>query len=122
MNSTQSGCGCLPPDTHGDVGPNHYIQSVNSSIKIFDKSGTALNGVNGTTYNSFFSGLATSGTPCGLNQNDGDGFVFYDQIADRWVVSDFAFPNFPGASFINASACPRPAIRLRAAGGSTPCR
>jgi len=37
MNSVQSGCGCLPPDTDGDVGPNHYIQSVNSSIKIFDK-------------------------------------------------------------------------------------
>src|SRR4051794_36207718 len=35
MNSAQSGCGCLPPDTDGDVGPNHYIQSVNSSIKIF---------------------------------------------------------------------------------------
>ena len=26
MNSTQSGCGCFPPDTDGDVGPNHYIQ------------------------------------------------------------------------------------------------
>ena len=96
MTSAQSGCSCLPPDTHGDVGPNHYIQSVNSSIKIFDKSGNALNGVNGTTYNSFFSGLSTSGTPCGLNQNDGDGFVFYDQLADRWVVSDFAFAALPG--------------------------
>jgi hypothetical protein len=54
MTSTQSGCGCLPPDTDGDVGPNHYIQSVNSSIKIFDKSGNALNGTNGSTYNSSF--------------------------------------------------------------------
>jgi hypothetical protein len=40
MNSSQSGCGCLPPDPNGDVGPNHYVQSVNSSIKIFDKNGT----------------------------------------------------------------------------------
>ena len=40
MNSSQSGCLCLPPDPDGDVGPNHYVQSVNSSIKIFDKSGT----------------------------------------------------------------------------------
>lgn len=96
LNSTQSGCGCLPPDTHGDVGPNHYVQSVNSSIKIFDKTGTALNGTNGTTYNSFFSPLVTSGTPCG-SFNNGDGFVFYDHIADRWVVSDFAFPgSLPG--------------------------
>lgn len=92
MNASQSGCGCLPPDTHGDVGPSHYIQNVNSSIKIFDKSGNALNGVNGTTYNSFFSPMG-SGTPCGNGQNQGDGFVFYDHLADRWVISDFAFPD-----------------------------
>ena len=98
MNSTQSGCGCLPPDTDGDVGPNHYVQSVNSSIKIFDKTGTALNGTNGTTYNSLFSGMGPT-TPCGNNQNDGDGIVFYDHLADRWVASDFAFPAFPGVSF-----------------------
>src|SRR6516165_6706228 len=98
MNSAQSGCGCLPPDSDGDVGPNHYINSVHSSIKIFDKLGNPLNGTNGTTYNSFFSGLGT-GNPCGNNQNDGDGIVFYDHMADRWVVSDFAFPGFPGSSF-----------------------
>jgi hypothetical protein len=98
MDSTQSGCGCLPPDTQGDVGPSHYVQSVNSSIKIFDKTGAALNGVNGTTYNSFFSALGPT-TPCGNGFNDGDGFVFYDHLADRWVVSDFAFPAFPGLSF-----------------------
>jgi len=95
-NSTQSGCGCLPPDTDGDVGPNHYIQSVNSSIQIFNKTGGTLSGP--TTYNSFFSMLGAT-TPCGNNQNDGDGIVFYDQLADRWVVSDFAFPAFPGVLF-----------------------
>jgi hypothetical protein len=95
MNSSQSGCGCLPPDPNGDVGPNHYVQSVNSSIKIFDKNGTPLNGPNGTTYNSLFGPLV--GTPCS-GFNNGDGFVFYDQLADRWVVSDFAFPgSLPGA-------------------------
>ena len=75
MNLTQSGCGCQPPDSEGDVGPNHYVNAVNSSIKIFDKSGNPLNGTNGTTFNSFFSALA--GTPC-ANQNRGDPFVFYD--------------------------------------------
>ena len=96
ITSAQSGCGCLPPDTDGDVGPSNYIQSVNSSIKIWDKSGNALNGTNGTTYNTFFSPMGTS-TPCGNSQNGGDGIVFYDHVADRWVVSDFAFPGFPGA-------------------------
>src|SRR5436190_4348569 len=98
MNLTQSGCSCQPPDSDGDVGPNHYVNSVNSSIKIFDKLGNPLNGTNGTTYNSFFSALG-GGNPCGNNSNDGDGVVFYDHLADRWVVSDFAFPAFPGTSF-----------------------
>ena len=29
--------GVLPPDTTGDVGPNHYIQMVNLSFQIFDR-------------------------------------------------------------------------------------
>jgi len=41
-----------PPDTHGDVGPNHYIQAVNTSIGVFDKaSGTRLAAF---TFNNFF--------------------------------------------------------------------
>src|SRR6266513_306640 len=96
INLTQSGCGCFPPDTEGDVGPNHYLQSVNDSFSVFDKNGNPLAGP--TTFNSFFLPLGNS-TPCGNNQNRTDPFVFYDQIADRWVVSDFAFPSFPGTSF-----------------------
>jgi hypothetical protein len=99
-------CGCAPPDSDGDVGPNHYVEAVNESIKIFDKSGNTLSGP--TSYNSFFSGL--TGTPC-ANANDGDPFVLYDPIADRWLISDFAFPSFPGSSFwqcIGISQTPNP--------------
>ena len=96
ITSAQSGCGCVPPDTDGDVGPNHYIQTVNSRLKILDKSGNQL--LAPTTFNSFFSALGSS-TPCGNNQNDGDAVVVYDHMSDRWVVSDFAFPAFPGTSF-----------------------
>ena len=60
INSVTGGCGCLPPDTDGDVGPNHYIESVNSSIQIYNKTGTTLSGP--TTYNAFFAALV--GTPC----------------------------------------------------------
>ena len=86
----------MPPDSDGDVGPNNYINSVNSSIRVYDKAGNALSGP--VTYNSFFSAIGP-GNPCGANQNDGDGIVLYDHMADRWVVSDFAFPAFPGTSF-----------------------
>jgi hypothetical protein len=99
-------CGCFPPDSDGDVGPNHYVEAVNISIKIFDKTGATLSGP--TSFNSFFSGL--TGTPC-ANANDGDPFVLYDPIADRWIISDFAFPAFPGNSFyqcIGVSQTPNP--------------
>src|SRR4029077_7274457 len=106
---TQSGCGCQPPDSQGDVGPNHYVNAVNQSIKIFDKSGNPLNGVNGTTFDSFFA--AAGANPCGQGANFGDPFIFYDHQADRWVISDFAFPSFPGTSFwqcVGVSASPDP--------------
>ena len=89
-----SGCGCLPPDTDGDVGPTHYIQTVNSSFQVFTKTtGATLAGP--TTYNSLFSAMGPT-TPCGNGMNDGDAVVFYDHIADRWVISDFAFAALPG--------------------------
>jgi len=90
INSAQSFCGCFPPDTNGDVGPNHYVETSNVAIKIFDKNGNTLSGP--TSFNSFFSTLPA---PCG-NANSGDPFVFYDQVADRWVVSDFAFASLNG--------------------------
>jgi Peptidase family C25 len=89
-------CLCTPPDTDGDIGQDHYIASVNSSIQIFNKTGTSLSGP--TSFNSFFAALG-SGTPCGRNQNRGDGVVFFDHLANRWVVTDFAFSAFPGSEF-----------------------
>src|SRR4029077_6138761 len=87
-------CGCQPSDSEGDVRPNHYVEAINESIRIFDKSGNTLAGP--ISYNSFFSAL--TGTPCTF-ANDGDPYVIYDQAADRWLISDFAFPSFPGVSF-----------------------
>jgi hypothetical protein len=73
-----------PPDTVGDVGPNHYIQAVNTSIAIYSKTGTQLAAF---TYDTLFSGTSTA---CD-NSNQGDPTVIYDPLADRWYVSDFAF-------------------------------
>jgi len=92
-------CGCQPSDSEGDVGPNHYIEAINETIKIFDKNGNTLSGPTG--YNTFFASLA--GTPC-ANANDGDPYVLYDHQADRWLISDFAFPSFPGNSFYQCIA------------------
>ena len=42
--STAASTCCCPADPNGDVGPNHYIQMVNSSFQIFNKAGTSLAG------------------------------------------------------------------------------
>ncbi len=81
--------GLIPPDTNGDVGPNHYIQTVNVAIGIFDKvTGQRLAAF---SYNDFFTG---TGTPCD-NGNSGDPVVVYDPLADRWLITDFAIAGFP---------------------------
>ncbi|MBN1639137.1 MAG: hypothetical protein JW866_09225, partial [Ignavibacteriales bacterium] len=85
--------GVLPPDTDGDVGPNHYVQMVNLSFAVFNKSGTLLYGpVDNSTLWSGFTG-PWSGS------NDGDPIVLYDQAADRWLFSQFALPNYPNGPF-----------------------
>src|SRR6266545_5451619 len=69
INEADGQCSCVPPDSDGDVGPNHYVEAVNSAFRVFDKNGNPL--ANPVTYNSLFSPLG-GGTPCGANQNKGD--------------------------------------------------
>ena len=75
-----------PPDPVGDVGPNHFIEAVNTSIGIYTKAGTQ---VAAFTFDSLWS-AAGSGTACD-SDNGGDPTVVYDPMADRWIVADFAF-------------------------------
>ncbi len=78
----------FPPDTNGDVGPNHYIQTINTSLAIYDKStGAAI--VGPLSFNTFMSAGAF-GNLCDTN-NFGDPIVLYDTFEDRWIITDFAF-------------------------------
>jgi Carboxypeptidase regulatory-like domain len=77
-----------PPDTNGDVGGNYYIQTVNTSIAIYNKTtGTLLSS---WTFDAFFSPAV--GSPC-QSGHRGDPVVVYDRFAQRWVISDFKLPN-----------------------------
>ncbi len=76
-----------PPDTNGDVGPAYYMQTINVSLGIYDKStGTR---VAAFTFNSFMS-QGSFGNLCDTD-NFGDPVVLYDSFEDRWIVTDFAF-------------------------------
>ena len=77
------GQGFLPPDTTGAVGPNHYVQAVNSAFRVWDRAGTAL------TATIPFSTLFGTLTGSCRTSNDGDPVVLYDQLADRWLISQF---------------------------------
>jgi GEVED domain-containing protein/CARDB protein len=81
IGASASESGFFPPDPTGAVGPNHYLHSVNSLVKIFDKTGTLL--VGPVSLSSFL----------GIASNNGDPIVLYDQLADRWVVSEFGAIN-----------------------------
>jgi hypothetical protein len=75
--------GVYPPDPNGDIGKNHYVQMVNLSFQIWDKTGKSLYGPALTrTLWSGFGGLCES-------TNDGDPIVLYDELADRWIMSQF---------------------------------
>ncbi len=79
----QSTCSCAPPDTNGDVGPNHYVQIVNTAFQIWDKNGTSLQSPR--AINTLFAGF---GGPCQV-QNNGDPIALYDSQADRWFLNQF---------------------------------
>ncbi|HEX5705695.1 MAG TPA: proprotein convertase P-domain-containing protein [Pyrinomonadaceae bacterium] len=92
----------LPPDTVGDVGPNHYVQMVNSNYRIFDKAGNPL-----TPVRSLGSIWATIGGPC-EDTNNGDPIVLYDSYADRWMLSQFCVDPAPSHQLIAISTSPDP--------------
>jgi hypothetical protein len=100
MNFSQHGAG-WPPDTCGDVGINHYVQAVNVSIGIFDKSTGAMHSA--TTFDDFFEGPSVAGTPCDEN-NNGDPIVLYDQYEQRWIIFDFAWIGTSNGSWYSIAA------------------
>lgn len=71
-----------PSDPNADAGPNHVIQMINAAsgarFQVWDKAGNSLAGPN--QFDSFF------GFPGGA----GDPIVLYDQLADRWLMSEFS--------------------------------
>jgi Concanavalin A-like lectin/glucanases superfamily/Domain of unknown function (DUF2341) len=79
-----------PPDTNGAVGATQYVQWVNGSFAVFNKTtGSLLYGP--VAGNTLWSGF---GAPCQTN-NDGDPVAQYDKLADRWVMSQFAVTGGP---------------------------
>lgn len=85
--------GFAPPDTTMAVGPNHIVVWVNARYAVYNKSGTII--VGPLFGNSLFAGV---GNLCETT-NRGDPILQYDRLADRWILSQFAF-NTSGPNII----------------------
>ena len=68
-----------PPDTHGAAGPNHLMVTLNSSIRIQDRSGNPLSTV---PLWAFWQRLSPGG-----DLEVYDPRVVYDPYADRWITT-----------------------------------
>ena len=90
-----------PPDTEGAVGPNDYVQIVNGGgVRIFDKNGVPR----GPAFK-----LSTLFAPLGgvaASNDNGDGLVLYDRMANRWILSQFAFTSTSTPPYHQAIAFP----------------
>jgi len=82
-------CNCAPPDTDGEVGATQYVQMVNQGFEVFSKSGSPLYGP--ADIATLWAGF---GGNCEFN-GDGDPVVLYDQLANRWLISQFAGASIP---------------------------
>jgi Malectin domain/Carboxypeptidase regulatory-like domain/Viral BACON domain len=85
-------CFCAPPDTNGEVGLTQYVQIVNEGFQVFDKT-TGVAQAPAVAISSLWTGF---GGLCEFN-GFGDPVVVYDQLANRWVITQFAgnFPSTP---------------------------
>jgi len=72
-----------PPDPVGDVGPNHYVEMVNLAFAVYDKQGNLLLGPVDT--GTLWAGFAVPD----CTDPSGDPIVVYDQLVDRWILTQF---------------------------------
>lgn len=84
-----------PPDTNGAVGATQYVQWVNESFAVFNKTTGAIAAGFPKTGNTLWAGFTNpDGTASNCaTRNDGDPIVAYDKAAGRWVLTQFSVPS-----------------------------
>lgn len=98
-NAALFGAMVNPPDPVGDVGPDHYVEMTNLSFAVYDKVGNVLLGP------APIGRLWTKFPVPDCRELSGDPIVLYDQLADRWILTQFTTGGFDGVSpFYNCVA------------------
>jgi hypothetical protein len=68
----------------GDVGPTQYVEMVNTAWAVYSKTGSLLLGP--LSLASLWTGFEVP--DCA--DNSGDPIVVHDQLADRWILTQFS--------------------------------
>ena len=79
----------IPPDTHGAVGPNHLMVTLNSEVRIQNRTGGIISTV---SLDSFWSRLG--------NLNTFDPKVLYDPFNNRWIFTACANPESTASALL----------------------
>ncbi|MGB6848082.1 MAG: hypothetical protein WBG05_07750 [Thermoanaerobaculia bacterium] len=93
--------GVVPPDTVGDTGATYYIQAINApggtTFTVYDKDTGAT--VAGPTYlDSLGAGFCAGGL--------GDPVVLYDELAGRWLLSEFSSNGYRLCVYVSQTGDP----------------
>ena len=89
-----------PPDPWVAAGPNHVVQSVNTTLRFSTRDGTLISQVSLAAF--FAEPLSELG--------DGDARVLYDAVHARWVASELSFDCATGHVRIAVSTTSDPTL------------
>src|SRR5438046_6470458 len=89
-----------PPDPNGEIGPNNYVEMINLVFAVYDRAGNLEAGPIDT--GSLWADFAIPD----CTDPSGDPVVLYDQLEDRWLLSQFTTSglNDPTKPFWNCIA------------------
>jgi hypothetical protein len=73
--------GAIPPDTMGAIGPDHFVEMINASVAVYDRTGRFLSHV---SLSSFFT-FSFNGTTYPRNGTS-DPRILFDHHSSRWFA------------------------------------
>ena len=85
-----------PSDNSLAIGPDHILQIVNTRMAVFTKKGKRFDTTGKVLYGPVATGNVFKGFfGDGVELNNGDAVVRYDQLADRWLIVMPIFRRLP---------------------------
>src|SRR5713226_8212290 len=102
-NRNLFGFAFVPPDTNGAEGATQFVQIVNVTVAVYDKSSGALQLGPAAIHTLWagFGGLCEFGGGTPTFADGGDPVVLYDHLAGRWLVSQLQY----NTSFTQTAEC-----------------